>query len=333
MLLSFKNINKTKTIFKAVFIFSFFAIATSACVRSLHSSNKEITKQTTENMKYNPLTPEEEQVILHKGTERPFTGELLNIDEEGTYHCKRCDAPLYRSEDKFDARCGWPSFDDEIPNAVKREVDADGFRTEILCANCGAHLGHVFLGEGFTDKNTRHCVNSISMKFIHRSKENMEIAYLASGCFWGTQYHLMRLPGVIETKVGYMGGHVDSPSYREVCTGTTGHVEVTQVKFDNSKVDYETLLKLYFETHDFTQVGGQGPDIGEQYRSVIFYNDDKQKELAEKLIQVLETKDYKVATELTSAKNHVFWEAEEYHQEYYDKNNGTPYCHIYRKVF
>jgi len=288
-------------------------------------------------MKYNSLTSEEQAVILHKATERPFTGEYINNKAKGTYVCKQCGAALYRSEDKFESHCGWPSFDDEIAGAVKHIPDADGQRTEIVCANCGGHLGHVFQGEGFTKKNTRHCVNSISMKFIPAdentaiSGNHHETAYFASGCFWGTQYHFMKAAGVISTTVGYMGGHTKNPTYKEVCTGETGHVETTEVVFDNSKTSYENMIKLYFETHDFTQVGGQGPDIGDQYRSVIFYTSESQKQMAEKYIGILSNKGYKVATALHSAPE--FWKAEDYHQEYYDKKQGTPYCHIYRKIF
>lgn len=284
------------------------------------------------NMNYKQLTPEEQYIIWHKGTEPPFSGKFYDHFEKGIYTCKQCGAALYRSENKFHSGCGWPSFDEEIPGAVKRQPDPDGIRTEIVCANCGGHLGHVFLGEGFTPKNTRHCVNSLSLDFIPAIQEKkLSRAILASGCFWGVEYHFKQAEGVVETTVGYTGGHVPNPTYEQVCTGKTGHVEAIEIIFDPDKTSFEALLKLYFETHDFTQTDGQGPDIGDQYKSVIFYLDNEQKNIAEKLIRYLESKNYKVATQLRKAT--IFYPAEDYHQDYYFKKGGTPYCHIRRKIF
>ena len=285
-------------------------------------------------MKYNQLTPEEEYVILKKGTERPWTGKYLDNKDDGIYTCKRCDAPLYRSSDKFESHCGWPSFDDEINGAVKRIPDPDGMRTEIICANCGAHLGHVFEGEEFTEKNTRHCVNSISMNFIPADQMNeikTEKAIFAGGCFWGVEYYMQKKEGVISVVSGYIGGHKDQPTYQEVCTGTTGHAEAVEITFDPAKVSYEDLAKLFFEIHDPTQVNRQGPDVGVQYRSEIFYLDEEQKEIIENLISILKSKGYKVATKVTKAT--TFWPAEDYHQDYYDHKGTLPYCHGYTKRF
>ncbi|MCX7959769.1 MAG: bifunctional methionine sulfoxide reductase B/A protein, partial [Deltaproteobacteria bacterium] len=203
--------------------------------------------------KYNKLSPEEEYVIIHKGTEKPFSGKYYKFNEKGIYHCKRCGNPLYRSEDKFDSGCGWPAFDDEIKGAVKHQKDADGIRTEILCAKCGAHLGHVFIGEGFTEKNIRHCVNSISLTFSPIKKEKeMKKAYYAGGCFWGVEYLFEKKKGVIEVLSGYMGGHKKNPTYEEVCSNTTGHREVVEVTYNPEEISYEDLTKYFFEIHDPT---------------------------------------------------------------------------------
>lgn len=286
-----------------------------------------------QNMK--KLTPEEERVIVNKGTEAPYTGKYYNFNEDGTYTCKRCGTPLYRSHDKFDSGCGWPSFDDEIKGAVKRVPDADGRRTEIICAKCGAHLGHVFTGEGFTSKNMRHCVNSISLEFTPLEKINIEkkteTAIFAGGCFWGVEHLMEQIPGVISIESGYIGGTMPNPTYKDVCTKNTGHAEAVRIVFDPSKVSYETLAKRFFEIHDPEQANGQGPDIGNQYRSEIFYTTPAQKETALKLIDILNKKGYHVVTKVTPASE--FWKAEEYHQGYYDKNGKEPYCHRYTKRF
>lgn len=282
-------------------------------------------------MTHQKLTEFERKVIEEGATEAPFSGLYTYTDAPGVYACKRCQAPLYRSDDKFSSDCGWPSFDSEIAGAVDRRPDPDGRRVEIICHNCGAHLGHVFIGEGFTSKNTRHCVNSVSLSFQPSQSPASQQAVLASGCFWGTEYYLGRLPGVLKTTVGFIGGEVDHPSYEQVCSQKTGHYEAVQVTFDPSKVSYIDLLRLFFETHDFTQRDGQGPDIGPQYRSAIFYNDDLQRRAAEDTIQQLRGIGYDVATELKPAT--TFWSAESYHQQYYERKGDSPYCHKYTKVF
>ncbi|MFC1692576.1 bifunctional methionine sulfoxide reductase B/A protein [Candidatus Latescibacterota bacterium] len=283
-------------------------------------------------MNYNKLTSEEERIIIYKGTEQPFSGKYYNNKENGTYICKQCNTPLYLSEDKFDSHCGWPSFDNEIPGAVNHLPDTDGIRTEITCSTCGAHLGHVFTGEGYTEKNVRHCVNSISLNFIpvNKDKETQK-AYFGGGCFWGVEHFFQKEDGVITTRVGYMGGHKENPTYKEVCTGITGHAETIEVVFDPRKTTFEKLAGLFFEIHDPTQKNRQGQDIGTQYRSVIFYKNNEQKQTAERLIRLLKENGCPVATELSSAAE--FWEAEEYHQDYYRKTGQQPYCHFYTKRF
>ena len=159
----------------------------------------------------------------------------------------------------------------------------------------------------------------------------METAYFASGCFWGTEYHFLRVEGVVSTTVGFMGGHLNNPTYKEVYTDKTGHVEVVKVEFDTTCVSYEDLVRLFFETHDFTQTDGQGPDIGTRYHSVLFIIDEKQSAIAQKYIELLSQKGYNVATKIETAT--TFYPAEEYHQQYYDKRSGAPYCHIYKKIF
>ncbi|MHC4111494.1 MAG: bifunctional methionine sulfoxide reductase B/A protein [Planctomycetota bacterium] len=280
---------------------------------------------------YNKLTPEEERIIIHKGTEPPFSGKFDKHYEKGVYTCRRCGAELFESSSKFKSYCGWPSFDDQIGGSVKQQPDADGRRTEIICAQCDAHLGHIFLGERYTPKNTRYCVNSISMDFGPRRKQKTDSAIFASGCFWGTEYHFKQAPGVISTTVGYTGGNVDNPTYKQVCTDKTGHAEAVEVVFDPAKTNFEKLAKLYFETHDFTQLNRQGPDIGTQYRSAIFFLDKQQQATAARLVQELKKKSFDVKTRIVPAAK--FWPAEKYHQDYYKKTGKTPYCHIYRKIF
>ncbi|MFO7822012.1 MAG: bifunctional methionine sulfoxide reductase B/A protein [Lentisphaeria bacterium] len=281
--------------------------------------------------KYHELSKEEKRVILNKGTERPFTGKYTDHAAKGVYLCQQCGAPLFLSEDKFKSGCGWPSFDDEIEGAVKRRPDADGRRTEIVCARCNGHLGHVFKGEQLTEKNLRHCVNSVSMKFLPLEENGLRRGIFAGGCFWGVEHYLDKLPGVKKVVSGYTGGNVVNPTYRQVCSKGTGHAEAVMVWFDPEKINYEELAKKFFEIHDPTQKNRQGPDIGEQYRSAVFYLSSEQKATVEKLIKQLRENGYDVVTEVAPA--HEFYPAEDYHQDYFIKKGADPACHAYEERF
>lgn len=285
------------------------------------------------------LTPEEERVILRRGTEPPFSGRYCDHFEDGSYACRRCGARLYESNSKFRSGCGWPAFDDSIPGSVARRPDPDGSRTEIVCASCGAHLGHVFEGEGFTDKNTRHCVNSVSLVFEPTSATGGEgtvpaapgRAVFAGGCFWGMQQHFRAHPGVIRTTVGYIGGVEPDPTYELVCSGSTDYAEAIEVIFDPAVTSFTGLARLFFEIHDPTQEDGQGPDRGRQYRSAVFYIDESQRLETERLVGILRDRGYAVVTEIVPAGR--FWPAEEYHQDYYSKTGGMSFCHVRRDRF
>jgi peptide methionine sulfoxide reductase msrA/msrB len=290
----------------------------------------------------NPLTPEEKRVIIDKGTEAPFTGEYVNTKETGVYVCRQCGEPLYSSKDKFESDCGWPSFDDEIPGAVHKSLDADGIRTEITCANCGAHLGHLFIGEHLTEKNKRYCVNSISMKFIPGSSSaSMDGALhdfakskkiiLAGGCFWGLQELIRKQPGVVTSRVGYTGGRVENPTYEN----HEGHAEAVEIEYDTEKTSYKNLLDFFFQIHNPTTLNQQGNDMGTSYRSAIFYGNEEEKKEAKDFIDIVnKSKRWKdpVVTTLESLKK--FYPAEEYHQNYLQKNPKGYTCHrIYFKSY
>lgn len=274
-------------------------------------------------MAYKDLTPEEERVIVHCGTEQPFSGELCNNFDGGVYRCRRCSSSLYLSDHKFPCSCGWPSFDDEIPGAVSRRPDPDGLRTEIVCERCQAHLGHVFEGEKLTAKSLRHCVNSISLEFLPYSE--LEKGLFAGGCFWGVQHLFRDLEGVLSSSCGYSGGSLDYPTYEQVCSGRTGHLETVELWFNPKEVSYEDVVRYFMEIHDPSQRGGQGPDIGDQYRSAIFVVDQIQRSKAEKVVEELKAKGLEVVTEIRDEA--PFWVAEAFHQHYYVKTGAVPYCH------
>lgn len=272
------------------------------------------------------LTPLARQVICDKATEYPNSGAYNTVLTQGSYLCRRCGLALFRAHSQFSAGCGWPSFDDHIAHAVKQLPDTDGQRIEIQCNRCDAHLGHIFIGEHFTEKNQRHCVNAAALDFVEDSTVlDTEEAIVAGGCFWGVDYYLRQIPGVLLVEVGYIGGEVSEPTYEQVCQGNTGHVEAVRVVFDTAKTSYYTVLKRFFEIHDPTQPNGQGPDIGSQYRSAVFYYNQVQYDCVMDLLNQLKTNGYSVSTHIESVN--IFWPAEDYHQNYYNKHPKTPYCH------
>jgi peptide methionine sulfoxide reductase msrA/msrB len=192
------------------------------------------------------------------------------------------------------------------------------FGVNICCTNAGASKEE-------TNNSTK------TMTTASDTNKHLEKAIFAGGCFWGVQYFFEKAKGVVDTKVGYIGGHVDHPTYEQVCTHTTGHYEAIEVTYDNRITNYENMAKLFFNIHDPSQTDGQGPDIGEQYMSVIFYMDDTQKQTADKLIKELTGKGMKIATQLKMAT--TFWPAESYHEHHYDKEGTTPYCHRFQDKF
>lgn len=313
----------------------------ASCNAQTQSSNKSMNQEKPNTNKYNELTKEEQRIIIEKGTEYPNTGKYNKHYEEGTYICKQCNQELYHSSSKFNSNCGWPSFDDEIEGAVKRVLDSDGRRTEITCSNCLGHLGHVFVGENFTPKNTRHCVNSLSMKFIPKGEiiperisleepESQDTITFGAGCFWCVEVLFQKLKGVSHVESGYASGKIKNPTYKMVCQGNTGSVEVAQIVYDSSIISTEKLIDIFFHIHDPTTLNRQGNDIGDQYRSVIFYHNTEQKTIAEEVFKRIDSSklwDNPIVTSIEPINNYST--AEDYHQNYYNNNASTNgYCNM-----
>lgn len=283
------------------------------------------------------LSAEDARVILRKGTEAPFCGNLLDNKEAGTYCCKLCGLPLFSSGHKFNSGTGWPSFYQPVdPAHVRNERDASHgmVRVEILCARCGGHLGHVF-DDGPKPTGLRYCLNSASLVFFKEGAEmpaesrpvETKSAYFAGGCFWGVEDRFQQVPGVVEAVSGYMGGTVASPTYKQVCYTETGHAETVKVVFDPARVTYRQLVEKFFRFHDPTTLNRQGPDVGTQYRSAIFAADEEQLRTAREVLEATSAlpkyKGRKIVTQVVGPKEAgTFWEAEEYHQDYHAKHGG-----------